>query len=73
VVNRSETQLGPQVCTEFLEVGAIKLLAVIHGDFVRHAEAAYDVLPEVCIVAEVMLNNGFASTHLEKYSTATTA
>jgi hypothetical protein len=46
VVNRSETQLGPQVCTEFLEVGAIKLLAVIHGDFVRHAEAAYDVLPE---------------------------
>jgi hypothetical protein len=26
-----------------------------------------------CIVAEVMLNNGFASTHLEKYSTATTA
>jgi hypothetical protein len=26
-----------------------------------------------CIVADVMLNNGFASTHLEKYSTATTA
>jgi hypothetical protein len=26
-----------------------------------------------CIVAEVMLNSGFASTHLEKYSTATTA
>jgi hypothetical protein len=25
-----------------------------------------------CIVAEVMLDNGFASTHLEKYSTATT-
>jgi hypothetical protein len=24
-----------------------------------------------CIVAEVMLNNGFASTHLEKYSTTT--
>jgi hypothetical protein len=26
-----------------------------------------------CIVAEVMLNSGFASIHLEKYSTATTA
>jgi hypothetical protein len=25
------------------------------------------------IVAEVMLNSGFASTHLEKYSTATMA
>jgi hypothetical protein len=25
-----------------------------------------------CIVAKVMLNSGFASTHLEKYSTTTT-
>jgi hypothetical protein len=25
------------------------------------------------IIAEVMLNNGFTSTHLEKYSTTTTA
>jgi hypothetical protein len=46
MVDRSEAQLGPQVRTKFLEVGAIKLLAVIHGDFVRHTEAAYDVLPE---------------------------
>jgi hypothetical protein len=46
VVDRSETQLGSQVRTEFLEFGAVKLLAVVHGDFVRHTEAAHDVLPE---------------------------
>jgi hypothetical protein len=46
VVDRSETQLGAQVRTEFLEVGAVKLLVVVHGDFVWHTEAAHDVLPK---------------------------
>jgi hypothetical protein len=46
VVDRSETQLSAQVGTEVLEVGTVKLLAILHGDFVRHTEAAHDVLPE---------------------------
>jgi hypothetical protein len=46
VVDQSETQLGAQVGTEVLEVGTIKLLAIVHGDFMRHTEVAHDVPPE---------------------------
>jgi hypothetical protein len=31
---------------ELSESSTIKLLAIVHGNFFRHAEAAYDVLPE---------------------------
>jgi hypothetical protein len=46
MVNRSETQLGAQISTEFLDVSAVKLLAIVYGDFVWYIKATYDVLPK---------------------------
>jgi hypothetical protein len=46
MVNRSETQLGAQISIEFFEISVVKLLAIVHGDFVWYTEAAYDVLPK---------------------------
>jgi hypothetical protein len=46
VVDRSEALLGAQISTEVLEVGAVELFAIVHSDFVWHAEAAHHVLQE---------------------------
>jgi hypothetical protein len=46
VVHRSEAQLGSQLRTELSESGEIELLAIVDGDLLRDAEAAYDILPE---------------------------
>ena len=59
---------------ELSESSTIKLLAIVHGNFFRHAEAAYDVLPEkFCKVEAVMSCSALASIHFEKYSTTTAA
>jgi hypothetical protein len=46
MIDQSKTQFGAQVSAEFPEVGAIKLLAIVHYDSVWHSEAADDVLPK---------------------------
>jgi hypothetical protein len=46
MIDRSKTQPGAQVSAEFLEVGAVKLLAIVHSVFVWNSEAAHDVLPK---------------------------
>jgi hypothetical protein len=46
MVNQSETQLGAQISKEFFEISVVKLLAIIHGDFVWYTETTYDVLPK---------------------------
>jgi hypothetical protein len=74
VVYRSETQLGAQVGTEFLEVSTVKLLAIVHGDFVRHTEAAHNVLPEKLLYCRRSNAQQWLRFYpFGKYSTATTA
>jgi hypothetical protein len=60
--------------TEILEHAAIEVLNVVDCDLLWNSVTADDVLPEIfCIVADDTLVMGFASIHLVKYSTATTA
>jgi hypothetical protein len=44
MIDRSKTQFGAQVSAELPEVGVVKLLAIVHRDFVRYSEVADDVL-----------------------------
>jgi hypothetical protein len=59
--------------TKGFESLGIELSSIINGDSLQHSKAINDVLlEEFCTVAEVIVAKGFASIHLEKYSTVTT-
>jgi hypothetical protein len=71
VVYRCEGDHHPDLVTEILEHGTIKILDIIDGDLLRNSVMIDDVLPKKILnVAEVILVTGFTSTHLVKYSTA---
>jgi hypothetical protein len=65
--------LRANLVTEIFERFSIKLCSIVHSYSLRHAEATNNILPEeFWTVTEVIVAKGFASIHLEKYSTATT-
>jgi hypothetical protein len=65
--------LRTNVVTKLFECFGIKLCSIVHSYSLRHAEATNNImLEEFWTVAEVIVAKGFASIHLEKYSTATT-
>jgi hypothetical protein len=65
--------LRANLVTEIFERFGIKLCSIVHSYGLRHAEATNNILlEEFWTVAGVIVAKGFASIHLEKYSTATT-
>jgi hypothetical protein len=73
VVYRCEENIRPDLVVEILEHAAIEILGVVDCDLLWNSVTADDVLLDFfCMVVEVTLVTGFASTHLVKYSTATT-
>jgi hypothetical protein len=46
MIDQSKKKLGAQLSAEFPEVDVVKLLAIVHNDFVWHSEAADVVLPK---------------------------
>jgi hypothetical protein len=71
VVYICKGDLCPNLVTEILEQGTIKILGIVNGDLLRYNVATDDVLLEkFWMVVDVILVIGFTSTHLVKYSTA---
>jgi hypothetical protein len=74
VIYRCKGDLRPNLMTEILKHGTIKILGIAKSDLLRDSITTDDVLPEnFWMVAEVIFVTGFASTHLVKYSAVTMA
>jgi hypothetical protein len=59
--------------TKIFEYLSNKLCSIVHNYCLRHTEATNNILPEeFWTMTEVIVAMGFASIHLEKYSTTTT-
>ena len=73
VVDRGEHEFGSDASAEFLERLRVELFTIIYRELLRYPEPAYYVLPKkIRTASEVIFIRGLASTHLVKYSMATT-